>query len=70
MLTSSVQSSLVVTRVGDMDVTSLTQHMQKPASAVVMTFSADPYFGMTTESFTFAPHRRAALGLQRYLRLV
>jgi uncharacterized protein YcbK (DUF882 family) len=52
MLVSSVQGSLVVTRVGDADVTSLTQHMQKPASAVVMTFSADPYFGMTTEAFT------------------
>jgi len=52
MLASSVQNSMVVTRVGDLDVTSLTQHMQKPASAVVMNFSADPYLGMTTESFT------------------
>jgi len=52
MLTASVQSSLVVTRVGDVDVTSLAQHMQKPASAVLMTFSADPNLGMTTETFT------------------
>ena len=52
MLTSSVQNSLVVVRVGDVDVMGLTQHMQKPASAVMMTFSADPNLGMTTESFT------------------
>jgi len=52
MLTSSVQNSLVVIRVGDVDVMGLTQHMQKPASAVMMTFSADPNLGMTTEAFT------------------
>jgi hypothetical protein len=52
MLTSSVQNSLVVTQVGDVDVIGLTQHMQKPASAVLMTFSADPFLGMTTETFT------------------
>ena len=52
MLVSSVQNALVVTRVGDVDVTSLVQHMQKPASAVMMTFSADPNLGMTTEAFT------------------
>ncbi len=52
MLTPSVQSSLIVMRVGEANVTSLAQHMQKPASAVVMTFSADPNAGMTAESFT------------------
>src|SRR4029077_14153313 len=52
LLSASVQHSLVVTRVGDIDVASLTQHMQKPASAVMMTFSADPNLGMTTETFT------------------
>ena len=46
MLAPSVQNSLVVTRVGDTDVTSLSQLMQKPASAVMMTFSADPHLGM------------------------
>lgn len=52
MLTASVQSSLIVTRVGELDVTSLAQHMQKPASSVVMSFTADPNAGMTTDSFT------------------
>ena len=52
MLATSVQSSMVVTRVGDLDVSVVTQHMQKPASAVVMSFTADPNAGMITESFT------------------
>ena len=39
MLVASVQDSLVVTQVGDPDFTRLTQFMQKPASAVMMTFS-------------------------------
>jgi uncharacterized protein YcbK (DUF882 family) len=52
ILTPSVQSSLVVMRVGEFDVTSLTQHMQKPVSSVVMSFNADPNAGMTTDSFT------------------
>jgi hypothetical protein len=52
MLATSVQSSMVVTRVGDLDVSIVTQHMQKPASAVVMTFATDPNAGMVTESFT------------------
>ena len=78
MLTPSVQNSLVVTQVGDTDVTSLAQHMQKPASAVMMTFSADPNLGTNTDTFSgsavvfpadrdvqhrLAPHRRAALSL-------
>ena len=52
MLTASVQNSLVVTQVGETDVKSLAQHMQKPATALVMTFSADPLMGATTETFT------------------
>jgi uncharacterized protein YcbK (DUF882 family) len=52
MLTASVQNSLVVTRVGDIDVTSLVQHMQKPASAVMMTFTADASLGAGTDSFS------------------
>jgi uncharacterized protein YcbK (DUF882 family) len=52
ILTPSVQSSLVVMRVGELDVTSLAQHMQKPASSVVMSFNSDPNAGMTTDSFT------------------
>ena len=52
MLTASVQNSLVVTQVGDADVKTLAQHMQKPATALVMTFSADPSMGTTTETFS------------------
>jgi hypothetical protein len=52
ILTPSVQSSLIVMRVGELDVTSLAQHMQKPASSVVMSFNADPNAGMTTDNFT------------------
>jgi hypothetical protein len=52
MLTASVQNSLVVTQVGDADVKTLVQHMQKPATALVMTFSADPLMGTTTETFS------------------
>lgn len=52
MLTASVQSSLVVTQVGETDVKTLVQHMQKPATALVMTFSADPLMGATTETFS------------------
>ena len=78
MLTPSLQNSLIVTRVGDIDVTSLSQHMQKPASAVMMTFTADPNLGANTELVQrqrrgvsghrdvqphLAPHRRTALNL-------
>ncbi|MBX9829726.1 MAG: DUF882 domain-containing protein [Xanthobacteraceae bacterium] len=52
MLTASVQNSLVVTQVGEGDVKTLAQHMQKPATALVMTFSADPLMGTTTETFS------------------
>jgi uncharacterized protein YcbK (DUF882 family) len=52
MLTSSVQNSLVVSRVGELDLMGLVEHMQKPDSAVMMTFSGDPYLGMTTDTFS------------------
>ncbi|MBX9845433.1 MAG: DUF882 domain-containing protein [Xanthobacteraceae bacterium] len=52
MLTASVQNSLVVTQVGEADVKTLAQHMQKPATALVMTFSTDPLMGTTTETFS------------------
>ena len=42
----------VVTQVGDPDFASLAQFMTKPGSSVMMTFSNDPYLGMTAEQFT------------------
>jgi len=52
VLATSVQNSLVVTQVGDPDFVGLTQFMKKPASSVLMTFSSDPYLGMTDGKFT------------------
>jgi uncharacterized protein YcbK (DUF882 family) len=71
VLAPSVQNSLVVTQVGDPDLVSLAQFMRKPASSVLMTFSDDPYLGMTDGRFsgsavvfpatvTFATSRRTA----------
>jgi hypothetical protein len=72
MLTSSAQDSLVVTQVGDPDFKGLVDFMHKPATAVLMTFSHDPYLGMTNDQFsgsavvflstvTFVSGRTAAL---------
>ena len=72
VLAPSVQNSLVVTQVGDPDFASLAQFMKKPGSSVLMTFSSDPYLGMTDGKFTgsavvfpttvtFAPRRTANL---------
>jgi hypothetical protein len=74
MLAGNVQNSLVVTQVGDADFKGLTEYMRKPKSSVVMTFSQNPYLGMTEDQFagsavvflatvTFAPPsgRTAAL---------
>ena len=36
---------------GAPDITTVREHMQKPAAAVMMTFSDDPHLGMTTEQF-------------------
>jgi hypothetical protein len=52
MLASSAQDSLVVTRMGDPDVTDLVQYMRKPDSAMVMTFAYDPHPGISTEAFS------------------
>jgi hypothetical protein len=52
VMASSVQNALTVTVVGEQDFSTLVQHMRKPASAIVMTFSHDPHLGMTTEGFT------------------
>ena len=52
VLAASVQDSLVVTQVGEPDFTSLAQFMKKPGSAVLMTFSSDPYLGMTDGQFS------------------
>jgi hypothetical protein len=52
VLATSVQNSLVVTQVGDPDFAGLTQFMKKPASSILMTFSSDPYLGMTDGQFT------------------
>jgi hypothetical protein len=47
-----VQDSLVVTQVGNPDLSSLSQFMRKPGSSVLMTFSSDPHLGMTDGKFT------------------
>jgi len=52
VLAPSVQNSLVVTPVGDPDFKALARFMTKPGSSVLMTFSNDPYLGMTSEQFT------------------
>jgi len=52
MLASSVQNSLVVTRMGDLDATTLIQYMRKPDSAMVMTFANNPHLGISAEAFT------------------
>jgi hypothetical protein len=36
---------------GAQDTTTLREHMRKPLTAVMMTFSEDPYLGMTAEQF-------------------
>ena len=72
MLTDSVQSSLVVTQVGDPNFTRLVEYMRKPVTALAMTFSRDPHLGMTDGRFagsavvfmstvTFSQGRTAAL---------
>jgi uncharacterized protein YcbK (DUF882 family) len=75
VLTASVQSSMVVTRVGDPNYSSLAEFMHKPESAVLMTFASDPHLGMTSDSFsgsavvfpatvTFGPAPRQTAALQ------
>ena len=52
MLAPSVQTAMTTTVFGAPDFRSLRPFLQKPASSVMMTFSADPYLGMTTDRFT------------------
>jgi uncharacterized protein YcbK (DUF882 family) len=52
VLVSSVQDHMIVTPFGEPDYTQLLQHMQKPAAAVMMTFSIDAYPGLTNDAFT------------------
>jgi hypothetical protein len=52
VLVSSVQDHMIVTPFGEPDYTQLVQHMQKPAAAVMMTFSVDAYPGLTNGAFT------------------
>lgn len=52
VLAPSLQNSMITTTFGVPDFRTLTPLMQKPASAVVMTFSNDPHLGMTSDEFT------------------
>lgn len=52
VMASSVRNAMTVTVFGDPDFRGLTQHMRKPPSSVMMTFSHDPHLGMTAETFT------------------
>jgi uncharacterized protein YcbK (DUF882 family) len=51
-LVASVHDSMIVTRFGDPDYSRLAQYMNKPNSAVMMTFSHDPHLRMTDKAFT------------------
>ncbi len=52
VLAPSLQNSMVTTTFGAPDFRTLGPLMQKPVTAVVMTFSNDPHLGMTYEEFT------------------
>jgi uncharacterized protein YcbK (DUF882 family) len=72
IVSPSAQSFMKITLFGAQDFRSLVPHMQKPASAVMMTFSADPNQSVSTDKFggnavvfistiSFGPARTAAL---------
>jgi hypothetical protein len=52
VIVSSMHHAMTVTLFGEPDFRDLVQHMRKPESSVVMTFSRDPHLGMTSEGFT------------------
>jgi uncharacterized protein YcbK (DUF882 family) len=52
VIAPSVQNSMVTTTFGVPDFRTLSPFMQKPASAVMMTFNGDPHLGMTYDEFT------------------
>jgi hypothetical protein len=51
-LATSMHHSMVVTQFGDPDYARLVEFMQKPRTAVLMTFSNDPHLGMVDTAFT------------------
>jgi hypothetical protein len=52
MLTPSVSGFLSSTQLGAVDPRPLQELMLKPGQSLVMTFSADPHLGLTTDRFT------------------
>jgi uncharacterized protein YcbK (DUF882 family) len=52
VIAPSVQNSMVTTTFGVPDFRTLSPFMRKPATTVMMTFSADPHLGMTYDEFT------------------
>lgn len=52
VMAPSLQNSMTTTLLGAPDFRGLRPFMHKPASSVMMTFSSDPYLGMTTNNFT------------------
>jgi uncharacterized protein YcbK (DUF882 family) len=52
VLAPSVQTSMTTTLFGAPDFRTLRPFIQKPATAIMMTFSNNPHLGMTTERFT------------------
>ncbi len=72
MLTPSVSGAMTVTRLGDIDPRGYAALLHKPAQAVAMGFSGDPWSGMRADRFsgsaivfvgtaTFVPTRTASL---------
>lgn len=51
MLTPSVSGAMTTTRLGEIDFRSYETLLRKPAQAVAMTFSGDPWSGMRTDRF-------------------
>lgn len=52
VIAPSVHNSMVTTTFGMPDFRALTPFMQKPATALVMTFTGDPHLGMTYDAFS------------------
>jgi hypothetical protein len=72
ILSPSARHFMTTTRLGATDMRTLTAQFIKPASSVVMGFSADPHLGMTADNFsgsavvflataTFSGNRTASL---------
>ena len=51
IVSPSAQGFMKTTLFGMQDFRNLGAYLQKPASSVVMTFSGDPYLGMSSEKF-------------------